>query len=183
MVSPIMLKFGVTPNMITTLNLFFGVCSLFALATNRNILAVVSIFFMIFVDCFDGAYAYLTNQTTAFGAFWDNFVDFTCITLVFVGIVFQYPIIGFYALVIHTIDCYHETCRLNLHLMDVPPTKKSFKNYFSLGAIGERLFLAISLLYNPLFKLVLIFYCVFGTIRLITHIAKYCLSFRLLILC
>lgn len=64
-----------TPNMITTLSLFFGLISAYFLNNDNLLLFSITFLFSYFFDIADGHYARKYNMTSTFGDYYDHFKD------------------------------------------------------------------------------------------------------------
>jgi phosphatidylglycerophosphate synthase len=68
-------KLGFTPNMLTTLALFFGILASYFLYNNYFILAALSWFISYYYDCFDGKFARKYKMISKFGDYYDHASD------------------------------------------------------------------------------------------------------------
>ena len=79
---------NITPNIITTIGLIFGLLSIYSLYKEYYILSFVLFWINYFFDCLDGHYERKYNMTTQFGDYYDHFRDFLIIicicTLIFI---------------------------------------------------------------------------------------------------
>lgn len=69
---------GLTPNMVTTISLCFGVAGGTLIAVREIPLALLCGLISVFCDILDGAVARRFNQTTTFGLFFDSLSDRLC---------------------------------------------------------------------------------------------------------
>ena len=74
-ISPLLKKYNFTPNMLTTIGLFFGLLSLRLLYKNYYVLAVIFFWISYFFDCLDGHFARKYNMCTEFGDYYDHIRD------------------------------------------------------------------------------------------------------------
>lgn len=74
-ICPILKRYNFTPNMITTISLFFGILSVYYLYLYK--IGLFAIFFMLsyFFDCVDGHYARKYDMVTKFGDTYDHIKD------------------------------------------------------------------------------------------------------------
>jgi phosphatidylglycerophosphate synthase len=72
---------GMTPNIITTIGLLFGVIGLLMLYKNKKIYSIVFLWLYYFSDCLDGLYARKYRMETEFGDYYDHFRDWSIGTL------------------------------------------------------------------------------------------------------
>jgi phosphatidylglycerophosphate synthase len=78
-------KLNFTPNMLTTLSLFFGLASCYLLYKGNNTLAMIFWIIAYFYDCADGYFARKYKMTSKFGDVYDHISDATkMILLLFV---------------------------------------------------------------------------------------------------
>ena len=68
-------KIGLTPNMITTISLFFGLFAAFLVYKRKYVIAVILWTLQYFFDCLDGYIARKYNQTSKFGDYYDHISD------------------------------------------------------------------------------------------------------------
>jgi phosphatidylglycerophosphate synthase len=73
--SKVFARAGLTPNLITAMDLFSSIASTFLLATHRPLEAAISIILSGFLDAVDGEVARLTGKKSGFGATLDAVVD------------------------------------------------------------------------------------------------------------
>jgi phosphatidylglycerophosphate synthase len=78
-------RYGVTPNMMTTLGLCFGIISGVAVAYRELLPALVLLFVSVFCDVVDGALARTFDRVTAFGLAFDSVADRCAELFVVVG--------------------------------------------------------------------------------------------------
>ena len=76
----------ISPNFITTLGFLFMFPVLFYLKKGCTILPIVFYLLMFLFDCLDGSIARKCDKKTKFGAFYDIFIDFMKILLIFIFI-------------------------------------------------------------------------------------------------
>jgi phosphatidylglycerophosphate synthase len=74
-------KLNFTPNMLTTLSLFFGLACCYLLYKGNNTLAMIFWIIAYFYDCADGYFARKYKMTTKFGDVYDHISDTTKIVL------------------------------------------------------------------------------------------------------
>ncbi len=68
-------RYGITPNMVTTLGLCFGIASGVAVAYRELLPALFLLFVSVFCDVLDGALARTFDRVTAFGLAFDSVAD------------------------------------------------------------------------------------------------------------
>ena len=73
--SPYAYKIGMTPNILTTISLFFCIITVALLYNYHYYIATAFFLLSYFFDCFDGYFARKYNQTTKFGDFYDHICD------------------------------------------------------------------------------------------------------------
>jgi phosphatidylglycerophosphate synthase len=83
---------GLTPNMITTLSLIFGLLAIFAVRERRPVAAALMYLISYYFDCLDGPVARRYNQVTDFGDKYDHVKDVLVVVWLFYEINRQYPI-------------------------------------------------------------------------------------------
>ena len=66
---------GLTPNMLTTVSLFFGALSCYLLYHGYNLLAMITWFIAYYYDCADGFFARKYNMVTKLGDLYDHVSD------------------------------------------------------------------------------------------------------------
>ena len=64
-----------TPNMITTIGLFFGILSIMCLLKKMYLLSILFLWICYWFDCLDGYYARKYKMETQFGDYYDHFRD------------------------------------------------------------------------------------------------------------
>ena len=75
---------GMSPNVITTMGMIFGILGLVMLHYNRIAYSIIFLWLYYFSDCLDGLYARKYNMETKFGDYYDHFRD------VSIGILYIY---------------------------------------------------------------------------------------------
>jgi phosphatidylglycerophosphate synthase len=74
----------ITPNMITSVGMVIGLCTIYALYKKQYILAFFLFWLCYIFDCLDGYYARKYNMVTRFGDYFDHFRDvFVCGTVIY----------------------------------------------------------------------------------------------------
>jgi phosphatidylglycerophosphate synthase len=68
-------KCNLTPNMITTASLFFGLLGAYSFYLKKYVYSSVLFILAYILDCMDGYYARLYNMTTPFGDKFDHYSD------------------------------------------------------------------------------------------------------------
>ena len=68
-------KMNFTPNMITTIGLFFGLLSIYFLYKDNYVASAIFFWISYFFDCLDGHYARKYNMCTEFGDYYDHIRD------------------------------------------------------------------------------------------------------------
>lgn len=66
---------NLTPNMITTVGLILGICSLISYVKGKTVLSIIFLWLYYFSDCMDGHYARKYDKVTKFGDYYDHFRD------------------------------------------------------------------------------------------------------------
>jgi phosphatidylglycerophosphate synthase len=66
---------GFTPNMITTISIFCGICSAYLITKTQYFYSVGFFALAYYLDCVDGKLARKYNMTTPFGDWYDHFGD------------------------------------------------------------------------------------------------------------
>lgn len=72
---PFLKKLKMTPNMITTIGLVFGLLSIICLMKDKYILAVIFYWISYWFDCMDGHFARKYDMETQFGDYYDHMRD------------------------------------------------------------------------------------------------------------
>lgn len=75
---------GLTPNILTTLSLIFGILSGYLLYKGYSFLSMIFWFIAYYYDCCDGYFARKYNMESKFGDFYDHFSDFSKLTLILI---------------------------------------------------------------------------------------------------
>ena len=81
-VSPFVHRLGLTPNMITTISLLFGLATARLLYLHWYYLACLFWTVSYFFDCLDGHVARKYNQVTVFGDYYDHASDITKVSVI-----------------------------------------------------------------------------------------------------
>jgi phosphatidylglycerophosphate synthase len=68
-------KLGLTPNMITTISIIFGILAAYLIMQDNFFLAGLCILIAYYLDCVDGKLARKYNMITKFGDYYDHFGD------------------------------------------------------------------------------------------------------------
>ena len=76
-----------TPNIITTIGVFFGALAIYNLLEKRYIHAFIFYWISYYIDCLDGYYARKYDMVTIFGGYYD-FIRDIIVNLSLVGIIF-----------------------------------------------------------------------------------------------
>jgi phosphatidylglycerophosphate synthase len=74
-ISPVMYKYKISPNMITTIGVFFNILSLYVYFQKKKYQAAFYWFMNYFCDCLDGYIARKYNMVTEFGDWYDHATD------------------------------------------------------------------------------------------------------------
>ena len=74
--NPILYRFGLTPNMITTISFIFGIISIYYFFNKSYILSSITFFISYYFDCADGKLARTYNMTSKFGDLYDHLTDY-----------------------------------------------------------------------------------------------------------
>lgn len=74
-ISPVIYKLKITPNMITTIGVFFNILSLYVFFKGKKYQAAFYWFMNYFCDCLDGYIARKYNMVTEFGDWYDHVTD------------------------------------------------------------------------------------------------------------
>ena len=74
-ISPMLHKLKITPNMITTIGVFFNILSLYVYFQKKKFQAAFYWFMNYFCDCLDGYVARKYNMVTEFGDWYDHVTD------------------------------------------------------------------------------------------------------------
>jgi phosphatidylglycerophosphate synthase len=82
-------KLGLTPNMVTSLALFFGLFAAYQIIQGNYIIAAVSWIISYYLDCVDGKLARKYNMITKFGDYYDHFCDLTKYIVVFIALFYS----------------------------------------------------------------------------------------------
>lgn len=78
-------KLGFTPNMVTTLSIFFGILAAYFIYAGQCNVAALMWLIAYYMDCVDGKLARQYNMVTQFGDYYDHFGDiFKYILVIFV---------------------------------------------------------------------------------------------------
>ncbi len=132
-VCPTFKYYNFTPNMITTISLFFGLISIKLVYDKQYKLG--SLFFMIayFFDCLDGHYARKYNMETIFGDYYDHFSDISKVTLMLYVVYLKKPeILSLVNILIFlmllTLMSTHLGCQELHYDKDTSPSLKSLRN-------------------------------------------------------
>ncbi len=86
------IKLHFTPNMVTLLSMFFGICGGILFYSQDIRVNIIGIFLEIFaaiLDCSDGQVARLTNQRSRLGRILDGFSDGMCFAAMYLGLGFR----------------------------------------------------------------------------------------------
>lgn len=75
---------GMSPNVITTMGMLFGILGLVMLYHNKITYSIIFLWLYYFSDCLDGLYARKYNMETKFGDYYDHFRDLS------IGILYVY---------------------------------------------------------------------------------------------
>lgn len=86
--APILKKLKMTPNMVTTIGLVFGLLCIICLMKEKYVLAVVFYWISYWLDCMDGHFARKYDMETQFGDYYDHlrdlFIFFGVSTMLFI---------------------------------------------------------------------------------------------------
>jgi phosphatidylglycerophosphate synthase len=74
-VNPVFRYFNFTPNILTTISLFFGILMIYCIYISNFLLAGIFIWIYYVFDCFDGNFARRYNMTSEFGYNYDKYKD------------------------------------------------------------------------------------------------------------
>ncbi|MGB8310939.1 MAG: CDP-alcohol phosphatidyltransferase family protein [Halobacteriota archaeon] len=132
-------RYGITPNMVTTIGLCFGIASGIAIAYRELLPALVLLLVSVFCDVLDGAIARTFDRVTAFGLAFDSVADRCAELSVVIGALLSgiilpigvVAIIGSVALLLMRTMSYR--CGLDT-------------NYVSFGRVERITFLAVGLI-------------------------------------
>jgi phosphatidylglycerophosphate synthase len=103
LISPFIHRLGLTPNMITTISLFFGLATAWLLYKRQYLLACISWTAQYFFDCLDGYIARKYDQVTVFGDYYDHISDIVKLSVVLFVLYRISPIKFYRVLVVLTI--------------------------------------------------------------------------------
>lgn len=73
--NPVYKYFNFTPNILTSISLFFGILSSYFLSINRKYSAIVLLILSYLYDCSDGSFARKYNMESQFGDYYDHISD------------------------------------------------------------------------------------------------------------
>lgn len=76
-------QLGLTPNMLTTVSLFFGALSCYLLYKGQNVMAMLCWFIAYYYDCADGFFARKYGMATKFGDLYDHVSDVSKVIAIF----------------------------------------------------------------------------------------------------
>ncbi len=76
-------QLGFTPNMLTTVSLFFGILSCYLLYKGQNLFAMLCWFIAYYYDCADGFFARKYGMATKFGDLYDHVSDVSKVLCLF----------------------------------------------------------------------------------------------------
>jgi phosphatidylglycerophosphate synthase len=76
-------QLGLTPNILTTVSLFFGALSCYLLYYNQNVLAMLCWFIAYYYDCEDGFFARKYGMATKLGDLYDHISDISKVIAIF----------------------------------------------------------------------------------------------------
>lgn len=83
--------FGVGPNFITSLSLFFGILTAYLISIGNTRIAALTYIISYYYDCMDGNYARKYNMVTEFGGYYDHFSDMFKICIIFMALYYLKP--------------------------------------------------------------------------------------------
>ena len=82
----IFIKFKITPNMITTLSLFFALFGIYNISLTNYKIGSILWFIGYYFDCMDGSYARTYNMTSQLGDIYDHLSDWLKVFLLIITI-------------------------------------------------------------------------------------------------
>ena len=82
-------KLGMTPNIITTISIVFGLLAAYQIIQNRLWLAAIFWIIAYYFDCADGKFARKYNMISKFGDLYDHFGDLFKVIAVFVALFYS----------------------------------------------------------------------------------------------
>jgi phosphatidylglycerophosphate synthase len=152
---------NITPNMLTTIGLIFGILSIICLYKNLYIASFILFWISYFFDCLDGYYARKYNMVTQIGDYYDHIRDF----IINIGIVIlitsklkssnQKYIFVFILIILFIFMCVHLGCQEKIYnqnsilsnMTKLCPNEKyiNITKYFGCGTY--MLYVSIYLLY------------------------------------
>lgn len=87
LINPYLRQLGVTPNLLTTFSLGFGILAAWLLFQNHVILAIIAYIISYLFDCMDGNMARMFDMVTRFGDLYDHGSDIIKTTLFYIALI------------------------------------------------------------------------------------------------
>ena len=117
-INPHFKEAGMTPNMITTLSLVFGLLTCYLYYKSYYVSAGLSYIVSYFFDVMDGYFARIYNMGSVFGSYYDSISDNAVVLILLIlfyknpNLQFKYKIIIFMVLAVYGIGTvYHMSCQ------------------------------------------------------------------------